>query len=179
MLRGCLLLKVSKKCDTPMHSAPRTSSSGLIVFAILHHVAWAISMGFLIMSFADNYDSTMWTIFSIVFSIPAAVFFALILHRGWSAVQDGVANVTPGKAVGFGFIPFFGLYWNFVALVGLMKQFNRIADARGRPDQKVNEGFALTTAILSATICLSPLAAAFSIVFLWQTIGAVKDLENS
>lgn len=179
MLRDCLYLKESKKYVTPMHSVPRTSSSGLIVFAILHHVAWAISLVFMTMSFADSYDSTMWTVFSVLFSIPVAVFFALILHRGWSSVQDGVTNVTPGKAVGFGFIPFFGLYWNFVALVGLMKEFNRIADARGRPAQKVNEGFALTTAILSATICLSPLAAAFSIVFLWQTIGAVKDLENS
>ena len=140
MLRDCLYLKESKKYVTPMHSVPRTSSSGLIVFAILHHVAWAISLVFMTMSFADSYDSTMWTVFSVLFSIPVAVFFALILHRGWSSVQDGVTNVTPGKAVGFGFIPFFGLYWNFVALVGLMKEFNRIADARGRPAQKVNDG---------------------------------------
>jgi hypothetical protein len=162
-----------------MHPVPRTSSSGLIVFAILHHVAWAISLVFTVMSFADSYDATMWSVLSILFSIPAVVFYALILHRGWSAVQDGITDVTPGKAVGFGFIPFFNLYWNFVALVGLTKQFNRIADARGRPDQKVNEGFALTASILSATICLAPRAGAFSIVFLWQTIGAVKDLENS
>jgi len=111
---------------------PRTSSSGLIVFAILHHVAWVVSMGFAIMSLVDSYDATMWGVFGMLFGIPVAVFYAL-----------------------------------------------RIAEARGRQDQKVNEGFALTSAILSASICLSILAGPFSIVFLWQTIGAVKDLENS
>lgn len=158
---------------------PRTSSSGLIVFAILHHVALAISMIFTIASLVDSYDATTWTVFSIVFAIPAAVFSSLILHRAWSAVQDGVTTVTPGKAVGFCFIPFFNLYWNFVAHVGLMKEINRLAEARGRPDQKVNEGFALTFCILAATICLAIVAAPFGVVLIWQTIGAVKDLENA
>jgi hypothetical protein len=85
----------------------------------------------------------------------------------------------PGKAVGLGFIPFFGLYWNFVAHYGLMRQFNRQAEGRGRPDQKVTEGLALTYAILMATICLEPLGRIFRIVTIWQTIGAVKDGENA
>lgn len=158
---------------------PRTSSSGLIVFAILHHVALAISMIFTIASLVDSYDATTWAVFSIVFAIPAVVFSSLILHRAWSAVQDGVTTVTPGKAVGFCFIPFFNLYWNFVAHVGLMKEINRLAEARGRPDQKVNEGFALTFCILAATICLAIVAAPFGVVLIWQAIGAVKDLENA
>lgn len=158
---------------------PRTSSSGLIVFAILHHVALAISTIFTIMSFTDWRDQLLWTILSVVFSIPVAVFGSLILYRGWQAVQDGSAQASPGKAVGFCFIPFFNLYWNFIAHYGLMKEFNRLADARGRPDHKVNEGIALTYSILTATICLAMLAAPFGVVFIWQTIGAVKDLENS
>jgi hypothetical protein len=32
---------------------------------------------------------------------------------------------------------------------------------------------------LAVTGCLAMLAGAFSIVVLWQTIGAVKDLENA
>jgi hypothetical protein len=162
-----------------MHNHPRTSSSGLVVFAILHHVALVVSTIFTIASLVDSYDSSMWTAFAIIFAIPATVFASLILHRAWSAVQDGVTTVTPGKAVGFCFIPFFNLYWNFVAHVGLFKEVNRLAEARGRPDQKVNEGFALTFCILNATICLSIIAAPFAVVFIWQAIGAVKDLENS
>lgn len=162
-----------------MNAVPRTSSSALIVFAILHHVSWAISLLFGIMALADRYDEAIWLGLSLAFAIPSTVFYSLILHRGWSSVQDGITTVTPGKAVGFMFIPFFNLYWIFIAHVGLMKEFNRLADTRGRPDQKVNEGFALTTCILAVTGCLAMLAGAFSIVVLWQTIGAIKDLENA
>ena len=116
---------------------------------------------------------------SLIPLIPMTVFQSLILHRGWSSVQDGAAQTTPGKAVGYCFIPFFNFYWNFIAHVGLMKEFNRLADTRGRPEQKVTEGFSLTYCILIATICLANLATPFGVVFIWQTIGAVKDLENS
>jgi hypothetical protein len=119
------------------------------------------------------------SLLAVLFWIPMITFDSLILHRGWSAVQDGQADVTPGKAVGLGFIPFFGLYWNFVAHYGLMRQFNRLAEGRGRPDQKGTEGLALTYAILMATICLEPLGRIFRIVTIWQTIGAVKDVENA
>jgi len=165
--------------NTLMHDTPRTSSSGLIVFAILHHVALALSTVFSFMLYSDRYDRELWFIFSLIATIPVLVFHALILHRGWKSVQDGLAKETPGRAVGFCFIPFFNLYWNFVAHVGLMKEFNRIADARGRQDHKVSEGFSLTYCILTATLCLAGLAAPFGVVFIWQTIGAVKDLERS
>ena len=145
---------------------PRTSSAGLIVFAILHHVFLAFVLIFNIMIFADGvYNREQWMILGLAASIPTAVFHALILHRGWKSVQDGGAATTPGKAVGYCFIPFFNLYW--------------LAEARGRQEQKVTDGFALTYCILIATIFFAIFAAAFGVVFVWQTIGAVKNLENA
>lgn len=158
---------------------PRTSSSGLVVFAILHHIAAVAALFFFVIAMLDWRNQIIWNILGWLALVPAAVFSALILHRGWSAVQDGRAQTTPGKAVGFCFIPFFNLYWNFVASYGLMKEFNRLAAEQNRPDRRVSEGFALTESILAATICLALLALPFRIVFIWQTIGAVKDLENS
>jgi hypothetical protein len=160
---------------------PRTSSSGLVVFAILHHVSFALYFLFSMLALASGYrsDREVWMLLSLIPLIPMVVFHSLILHRGWKSVQDGAAKETPGRAVGFCFIPFFNFYWNFVAHVGLMKEFNRLAIARGRPDQKVGEGFSLTYCILTATICLANLATPFGIVFIWQTIGAVKELDNS
>jgi len=164
-----------------MYSPPRVSSSGLVVFAILHHVATFLYLGASVAMVFMNHsdDQLLCSLLAALFWIPMVTFDSLILHRGWSAVQDGQADVTPGKAVGLGFIPFFGLYWNFVAHHGLMRQFNRQAEWRGRPDQKVAEGLALTYAILMATICLEPLGRIFRIVTIWQTIGAVKDGENA
>ncbi len=164
-----------------MYSPPRVSSSGLVVFAILHHVATFLYLGASVAMVFMNHsdDQLLCSLLAALFWIPMVTFDSLILHRGWSAVQDGQADVTPGKAVGLGFIPFFGLYWNFVAHYGLMRQFNRLAEGRGRPDQKVADGLALTYSILMATICLSDVGRLFRIVTIWQTIGAVKDLEKA
>ena len=135
---------------------PRTSSSGLLVFAILHHVATFLFLVGLYAGYFMRHGDDQLICYSLaaLFWFPMATFESLILHRGWSAVQDGQAETSPGKAVGLCFIPFFGLYWNFVAHYGLMRQFNRLAEARGRPDQKVNEGLSLTYSILMAFFCL-------------------------
>jgi len=164
-----------------MYSPPRVSSSGLVALAVLHHVATALFIVSLATSGLMRHtdDRLICLVAAAFFWIPMVIFESLILHRGWSAVQDGQADVTPGKAVGLGFIPFFGLYWNFVAHYGLMRQFNRLAEGRGRPDQKVADGLALTYSILMATICLSDVGRLFRIVTIWQTIGAVKDLEKA
>ena len=41
-------------------------------------------------------------------------------------IQAGGVRTTPGKAVGFLFIPFFNLYWVFTTYVGLAKDWNRV-----------------------------------------------------
>lgn len=164
-----------------MNPAPRVSSAGLVTFAILHHVSAALFLCSLItMAFMRHSDDQLiCSLVAVLFWFPMVTFDSLILHRGWSAVQDGQAETSPGKAVGLCFVPFFGLYWNFVAHYGLMRQFNRLAEARGRPDQKVNEGLALTYSILTAMICFQDLARIFRTVTIWQTIGAIKDLEKA
>src|SRR4030042_6627005 len=53
--------------------------------------------------------------------IAAIVFDCIILYRHWWLLQGHGARTTPGKAVGFGFIPFFCFYWWFIAYAGLAK----------------------------------------------------------
>ncbi len=161
-----------------MQESTKVSSSGLIAYAILSHVFSLLVAFFAIMVYVDG-PRELWRALSYVCLVPVAVFNCLILHRGWKAVQDGKAQTTPGKAVGFMFIPIFNLYWGFVAWYGLMQEFNRLAVARARQDQKVGESMALTLCILQATICLSVFSAPFAVVVLWQIIGAVRDIERS
>ncbi len=167
-----------------MSSSPQASSSGLVLFAILHHISAALGLIFAEMVSIDG-PRVLWAVIAVLFLIPHLVFGSLILYRGWKAVQDGGARSTAGKAVGFTFIPFFNFYWIFVAFYGLLQEFNRVLTARGRSDAKVSEGFGLTYCILvlvSCALCFVPFAAlpatAFEIVFIWQVIGAVKVLEN-
>jgi hypothetical protein len=47
------------------------------------------------------------------------------------AIQDGQPRTTPGKAVGFLFIPFFNLYWMFMAYWGWAKDCNAYISSKG------------------------------------------------
>jgi len=161
-----------------MKEPRKVSSAGLVAYAILSHVFSLFSVFFAVMVYVDG-PRGLWSALSWVCLIPVVVFNSLILNRGWKSVQDGQAQTTPGQAVGYCFIPLFNLYWGFIAYYGLMQEFNRLAIARGRPDQKVIEGLALTQCILQATVCLSFFALPFSVVVIWQIIGAVKDLERA
>lgn len=72
-----------------------------------------------------------WVIASLgsIFAILSGVFLYMNLYRAWSCLQAGAPRTTPGKAVGFLFIPFFNLYWLFVAIAGLPKDWNRIVSS--------------------------------------------------
>jgi hypothetical protein len=62
-----------------------------------------------------------------VFSLLAIVgniYQYILLYRYWQGVQDENSRVSPGKAVGFLFIPLFNYYWMFKAYWGLSKQAN-------------------------------------------------------
>lgn len=62
-------------------------------------------------------------------SLVSIIFFCINIHRAWACLQPGGAQTTPGKAVGFMFIPLFNLYWVFVAIKGLPKDWNRIVSS--------------------------------------------------
>ena len=53
------------------------------------------------------------------------VVMLVLFYKMWAAIQDGYARTTPGKAVGFLFIPFFSLYWIFQSIYGFAVDYNR------------------------------------------------------
>lgn len=58
----------------------------------------------------------------------AWVVFLILTYKMWAAIQDGHARTRPGKAVGYLFIPFYGLYWLFRAYWGFAKDCNAYID---------------------------------------------------
>ena len=97
--------------------------------------------------------------------VAAMVFQYMLLHGLWKTVQDGHARTTPGKAVGYLFIPVFNIYWMFVAHHGLAQELNRVIDREGAGVVKPSEGLALTFCILfcASAIPLVNLAAAIAL----------------
>ncbi len=70
--------------------------------------------------------------FLAVFALIAGlVLFFVLLYKSWNQIQDGHARTSAGKAVGLLLVPFFGLYWAFVAVYGLTWDLHRYVVRRG------------------------------------------------
>jgi hypothetical protein len=84
-------------------------------------------------------------------AIAAGVLSYILLYRFWQVIQDGNVRTTPGKAVGYSFIPFFNFYWIFPSINGLAQDMNRYCRERSIAAPVINEQVALWYCIL--TIC--------------------------
>lgn len=111
------------------------------------------------------------------FSIPSVIYSCRLLYRMWCQIPERTAQTTPGKAVGFLFIPFFSLYWIFVAYKGLALSLNENLDKQGSrrtvPVDTVN-----LTCILMILVCipyLGGIVAIFNIFMFLKMMRVLKD----
>lgn len=79
--------------------------------------------------------------------ILALIFY----YKMWESIQDGYARTSPGKAIGFLFIPFFNFYWIFQILWGFSKDYNAYVDRHALTTKKLPEGLFLACSILPLT----------------------------
>lgn len=87
-------------------------------------------------------------ILAVVMLIASSVIICVLYYKMWSAIQDGYARTTPGKAIGFMFIPLFNLYWAFQAIWGYSKDYNEYLRRYSIPAKPLSEGLFLTACIL-------------------------------
>ena len=66
-------------------------------------------------------------------AIISIVCLLRLLYRYWRLVPPQEAETTPGKAIGFLFIPFFNIYWQFVAFWKLSLHYDRFAPYGQKP----------------------------------------------
>ena len=77
------------------------------------------------------------------------IVLCIFLYKVWSAIQDGKARTTPGKAVGFLFIPIYNIYWMFQAILGFAKDYNAYIERHGIKAPKLSEGLFLALCIFN------------------------------
>lgn len=65
---------------------------------------------------------------SLLALIPAYAFWGILHYRCWSTLPIRYRATTPGRAVGFMFIPFFNFYWAFITFPKLAAGFNAWQD---------------------------------------------------
>jgi hypothetical protein len=80
--------------------------------------------------------------------IYGGVVMMVLVYRMWSAIQDGHARTTPGKALGFMFIPVFNLYWAFQVFWGFAKDYNRYIERHRLQARRLPAGLFLAYVIL-------------------------------
>jgi hypothetical protein len=94
----------------------------------------------------------------IVIGIPAViagvVIYYILLYRFWLLIQNGKARTSPGKAVGFCFIPFYNFYWTYIAIVGLTKDMNLYCKERNIEGPLPSENLALSAYIIGVISCI-------------------------
>ncbi|MBL7040059.1 MAG: hypothetical protein ISR77_15585 [Pirellulaceae bacterium] len=90
------------------------------------------------------------TIVAGLFGLYGFVVFLILIYKMWKAIPSSVARTTPGKAVGFLFIPVFNLYWWFIVLRGWAQDWNTYAAKSGAKVPRVSEALPLGIAALLA-----------------------------
>lgn len=123
--------------------------------------------------------------FSAISSISdfvAWVFIWMFLFSFWKSIPDNIARVSPGYAVGFLFIPFFQLYWIFIAFIGgandmnkAFKLYQRVGAQLGEKAKFVSKGAAI---MLSLLLFLLP-AILFMLPILLRIYGFPMFLQGA
>ena len=90
------------------------------------------------------------TIMGSLISVYAFVVLFILIYKMWKAIPPTMARTTPGKAVGFLFIPVFNLYWWFPALWGWSQDWNSYAANSEGKLARMTEGLPLSIAVFSA-----------------------------
>ncbi len=111
--------------------------------------------------------------------IYGVVIYALFIHKMWTSVPLKYARTTPGKAVGFLFIPLFNLYWMFQAIWGWTKDFNQYSSENNICDQKMPEKIALAMCILAIVSMIPIIGVLATIAYLvLLTIFLDKSIDG-
>lgn len=117
-------------------------------------VTWWIGFPLVAVSeFLPKPGSILLGLISIPALIVTTVFWCILLYRQWSLLQGHGARTTPGKAVGFGFIPFYNFYWWFVAYAGLATDTNNYLSNAKINSTRMSFGLAVTDCVLSILVC--------------------------
>jgi hypothetical protein len=79
-----------------------------------------------------------------IVGIYGSVVSLIFWYKAWASIQDGHARMTPGKAIGFMFIPFFNIYWFFQVYFGFRTDFSAYIDRYNLPVKKLSHGLFVT-----------------------------------
>ena len=105
-------------------------------------------------------------LYAVVSFIIGIIFSLVVLHTAWKSIQDGNAFTTPGKAVGYLFIPFFNYYWIFIAYRRLFIDMNTYTKTK-----RADVGFATFVCVIT----LIPYVNMLTLIFMPILFTKIKN----
>jgi hypothetical protein len=116
---------------------------------------------------------TLW----FVFLVPAVILFFVWLYRAWASVPPEYRSTSPGRAVGFLFIPFYNIYWIFRAMPGLSASTRRAQEGlTGAPAGGGAYGIGIAAAVISIIPYVNTFAWIFVMIWVILANGARNRL---
>ncbi len=94
-----------------------------------------------------------------------------LIYKMWTAIQDGRAAVSPGKAVGFLLIPIFNIYWALYMLVGFAEDYNSFVNRYKMKTKKLPLVLFLIYAVM---FLLSYMAVTIPMISIFAFFGLLK-----
>ncbi len=166
---------------------PRVNPNGLktlfIWFLIITVAYMVLYTGFVLLIPKSDLSNFISCIFTPI-SITSTVLQYILLYKFWKVIQDGFAKTTPGKAVGYSFIPLFSFYWLFIALGSLASELNHYILRHFKNDstglRRAHPAFAWVFILFTfVSVCISSISAAqlFSSVGLSPTSTVAASQE--
>jgi hypothetical protein len=137
-----------------------------------------IMMGYELLTLFFPTSSVVSTLSCIDLIVGAAeiVLTFILLYQFWKVIQDEQTFTTPGKAVGFLFIPFFSYYWIFRAVGSLTVEQNRfierhLANQPGPEVRKAHPLLSYTSVIVGLIVSIG------EYVYLIVKMGSMGDFN--
>ena len=161
-----------------------STSNSPISFKPISHKSfiWTTIGGFIALAFMMSQDDNNSGLSAIVFLLLwgfSYIYHYVALYRCWDVLQGSTARTTPGSAIGRLFIPFYNIYWIFVAYKGLAEDANRFAETYGLKS-RISTGLSLAVSISMiipyVNLIITPILFMF-LIYQWSLF--YTDVSNS
>lgn len=171
------------------HVLPSAPKVNWIPALVLECVATPALILTSLVALEDDDAAQVLSLLSFPILILSVVFSSILHFHCWNAIPERFRFTSPGKAVGYLFIPFFNFYWAFVSWPKLNEGLVIWQRSEGRQPAADAQGLALIYSILfvcSLTIGLIPgvdiLIAVTSLViyilFYQQVVSKINEMRE-
>ena len=116
--------------DKPVEEKPESKNLSktlyLYCWSAARIIAGILWVSGLVLAVKKGAASTLIATFAAgnVFLVCSVLIELALYYKMWAAVQDSSASLSPAKAVGLLFVPFFNIYWSLYMVVGFAEDYN-------------------------------------------------------